>query len=156
MERSTKARPTLPSRLRQRRQIVIFARLQNLRVDRRSGRHHAGDFALHQLLGEARVLHLVADGHPKAAPDELGDITLGGMIGNAAHRDGHALLLVAGGQGDLQLLRSHHGVFKEKFVEISQTKQKQSIGMALLDGAVLPHQGCGEVTHGRVRVLEPL
>ena len=116
----------------------------------------SGDFALHEFRRQARVLHLVADGYPKAATDELGDVTLRGMIRNAAHRDCHALLLVAGGQGDLQLLRSHHGVFKEELVEISQSKQQEGVGVALLNGAVLPHQRCGEITHGHVRVLEPL
>ena len=136
--------------LRQRRQIVILARLENLRIDRRSRRDHASDFALHEFRGEARILHLVADGYPKTATDELGDVPLRGMIGNAAHWDRHALLLVAGGQGDLQLFRSHHGVFKEELVEISQSKQQEGVGVALLNGAVLPHQRCGEITHGRV------
>jgi hypothetical protein len=105
-------------------QVVVLARLQNLRVDGRARRHHAGHFTLHQLLGQARIFHLIADRDAVAAPDELGNVTFGGVVGHPAHGYGHPLFLVAGGQRDLEFARGDHGVFEEEFVEVPQAEQQ--------------------------------
>ncbi len=97
--------------------------LKQLGVGGRSGRHHPSDFTLDQLFGLAGIFHLVADGDPVAAANQLGDIAFSGVIRNAAHRHRHALLLVAGSERDLQFLGGHQSVFKEELIEISQAEQ---------------------------------
>ena len=131
-----------------RSQIVVLPRLQHLRINGRARRHHARDLALDELFGHAGVFHLVANRHPEAPPDELGDITFGRVVRHAAHGNGRAFLLVARGEGDLEFLRGNHRIFKKQFVEIAQAKEQQGAGVALLDSAVLAHEGCGEFFHG--------
>ena len=148
MERSTTPGPPRHCAHDHRGQKVVLPRFENVRVDGRARRYHARHFALHQFLGLARILHLVANRHAEAPPDQLGDVALGGVVGHAAHGNGRALFLVAGGQSDLEFLRGHDRVFKEEFVEVAQAEKQQRVGVALLDGAVLAHQGCGEFFHG--------
>ena len=105
----------------------------------------AGDLALDQLLGEARVLHLVADRDAVAALDQAGDVALGRVVGDAAHGDGLPLLLVARGEGDLQLARRGDGVVVEELVEVPQPEHQQGAGDLLLDGVILPHERRGGV-----------
>src|SRR6185437_1326884 len=69
------------------------------------------------------------------------------MIGNPAHGNGHALLFVAGSQGDLQLAGGQHRVVKKHLVEIAQAEKQQRRGMIFLDRGVLPHQRGGELGH---------
>jgi hypothetical protein len=48
--------------------------------------------------------------------------------------------VVAGSERDLQLSRGDHGVFVEKFVEVAEAKEQQSVREARLDGVILLHQ----------------
>ena len=136
------------SRPRHAGQEVVLLRAE-LCVDRGARRQHARDFALHQLLGHARVFHLLADGDLEALADELGDVVVGRVIRHAAHGDGRALFLVARGQRDLQLARGDHGVLEEELVEVAQAKEQKRAGMLFLDRGVLPHQWSGRLAHGR-------
>ena len=111
------------------------------------GRDHASDFAPHQFLRNARIFHLLADGDLESLADQLRDVAFGGVVGNAAHRDGDAFFLVARGQRDLQFAGGEDGVVEEKLVEVSQAEEQQGAGMLLLDGGILPHQRRGRLGH---------
>ena len=69
------------------------------------------------------------------------------MVGHAAHGDGRALFLVAGGERDFEFARGGDGVFEEELVEIAQAEEQQGVRELLLDAVVLPHQRRGGVSH---------
>ncbi len=98
-------------------------------------------------LGELGVLDLVADGDLVSLANELGDVALGGVVGNSAHGEGDAIYLLARGEGDLELARGGDGVIEEELVKIAHAEEQQRGGMLFLDGGVLPHQRCGGFTH---------
>ena len=70
------------------------------------------------------------------------------MKRHAAHRDGDALFLVARSQRDLELAGGDDRILEEKLVEVPQAEQQKRVRMALLDAAVLTHQGSRELSHG--------
>ncbi len=117
---------------RHRGQIIILARTHQVRVHGRAGRDHARDLALHQLLGELRVFHLVADGDAVAPLHQARDVALGGMVGHAAHGNGRAFFLVARGEGDLEFARGDDGVFEKQLVEIAQAERAAAFRELLL------------------------
>ena len=133
------------ARARDGRQVVVLARAHQVGVHGGAGRHHARDFALHQRFSELGVFHLVADGHAVALLDEARDVSVGRVVGHAAHGNGGALFLVARGEGDFEFARGHHGVFEKQLVEIAQAEHQQGVGNLLLDAVVLPHQRGGGV-----------
>ena len=146
VERSSAAKPITSFAPATQAEKVIFLGAK-LRVSRSARRHHASDFAFHQLLGNAGIFHLFADGHLESLADELGDVAFGGVVGNSAHRHGNAFFLVARGQRDLQLTRGHLRVLEEQLVEVSEAKEQQRVGVVLLDRGILPHQRSGGLAH---------
>ena len=131
-------------------QEVVFPRLQQVAVAQGAGGDDPGHLPLHQLPGGLGVFDLVADGHPVAFADQLGDIGVGTVVGNPAHGDGGPLFLVARGQGDLQLAGGHHGIVEEHLVEVAQPEEQNGAGNRLLDLMVLGHHGGGGL-HAEVR-----
>ena len=129
-------------------QKVVLLRTK-LRVGRGARRQYARDLALHQLLGEPRVFHLLADGDLEALANQLGDVVLGRVIRHAAHGNGDAFFLVARGERDLQLARGDDRILEEELVEVAQAEEQQRAGMLFLDRGVLPHQRRGGLAHGR-------
>ena len=132
--------------LRDRGEKIVFLGTER-RIGRRARRDHARDFTPHQLLGQSRILHLLADGDLESLADQLRDVAFGSVVRHAAHGNGDAFFFVARGQRDLQFLRGQDGVVEEKLVEISQAKEQQGAGMLLLDGGILPHQRRGRLGH---------
>ena len=118
--------------LRDRRQEIVFARVEDRAVGGGAGRDDADDFAAHQFLARAGLLHLVADGDFEAGANQPRDVAFRGVIGHAAHGDGLALFAVARSQSDLQLARGDDGVFVEELVEIAQAEQQQRVRVARL------------------------
>ena len=110
----------------------------------------ADDVPLHQPLGGGGVLRLLADGHLVALGNEAGDVGVGGVVGDAAHGDlvveGLGLVLVAGGEGKIQLTGRRAGVGAEHLVEVAQTEKQDGVGILLLDLHILAHHG-GELCH---------
>ncbi len=94
-------------------EVVILVRTQSEGVGGGAWSDDAGDLAPDEFLGGGGVFHLVADGHAVALLDQARDVAFGGVEGDAAHGDGRALFLVAGGEGDFELARGEDGVFKE-------------------------------------------
>ena len=93
---------------------VAAACLQGGVVQDGAGGDHPDNVALHQALGRGGVLGLLADGNLVALGDETGDVALGGVVGDAAHGHllvkGLVLILVPGGEGQVQLPGSRPGV----------------------------------------------
>ncbi len=52
-----------------------------------AGGDDAGDLALDDALGLRGVFHLVAEGDFLAGAEELGEVEVDGVVGDAAHRD---------------------------------------------------------------------
>ena len=142
VEISTWARP---ARVESRKTAArkLFSCERSTRVHRGAGGDDAGDFAVDQFLGEARIFGLIADGDAVAFLDQACDVVFRGVIRHAAHRDGLAFFLVAGGERDFELARGGDGVVVEQLVEIAQAEQKQRVGELLLDSVILPHQRRG-------------
>ena len=112
-----------------------------------AGSDDASDLAAHQLLGKLGVLHLVAHSDLVSLANELGDIALGGVVGNSAHGDGDAIHLLSRGERDLQFAGGGDGVIEEELVEVPDAEEQQRGGVLFLDGGVLPHQWRGGFTH---------
>ncbi len=111
-----------------------FPRFLGVHFHGRPGRQDLDHVALNDTSGRLGVFHLLANGHPEAAPEELGDVGIDGMEGNAAHRN-----FLPGGQGDVQHGRAELGVLVEHLVKIAQPEQEQSILVLLLNAEILVH-----------------
>ena len=126
-------------------QIVAALGTEAGLVDDRTGGDNADDIPLHQSLGGGGVLRLLADGHLVALGDKTGDIGVGGVVGDAAHGDllveGLVLVLIPGGQSQIQLAGRRAGVGAEHLVEVAQTEKQDGVGILLLDLHVLAHHG---------------
>ena len=78
---------------------------------------------------------MIANGDFAAGLEKAGDVTVGGVVRDAAHRDD-----AAPGQRDIEQLRPVLRVLEEQLVEIAQAEQEQGIlGQLGLDAAVLRH-----------------
>ena len=139
---------------RERGQVVRLARGQQIGFDQRAGRVEAHDLTPDEALRRPGVLHLIAQGHRAARPQQLGDVAGGGVIGQPAQRHLVGLVLVAGGQGDVEQARAFDGVLVEHFVEVADPEKQNRVRVLLLDLAVLPHErreirGHPHPRHGR-------
>jgi hypothetical protein len=88
---------------------------------------------------------LLGDGDAIAAADQAGEVGLGGMFRDAAHRDGGAVVLAPVGQNDVERGGGGLGVGEEQFVEIAHAEEQQRVRMLRLDGEPLRHGGRGVV-----------
>ena len=128
--------------------VVGLIPLQHGRVHGAGG-DHPDDVPLHDALGGGGVLHLLADGDLVALGDQPGDISVAGVVGDAAH--GGALVLglrpVPGGQGQVQLLTGHDGVLVEHLIEVAQAEKEDGVLVLLFYFQVLLHHGGGICGH---------
>ena len=138
--------PAARIHLKQRRQKIVLL-LPQRRIERRSRRQHPRHLAPHNLLGELRVLHLIAEGDPVSLPQQPRQVLLDGVIGHAAHR--HLAFPIARRQRQLQLAAGHHRIVIEQLVKIPHAKEEQRIGILPLRRRPLPHK---RGPHGRVFV----
>ncbi len=76
---------------------IIFARVEHRDISGRAWSDDAHNFAANDFLAGAGLLHLVADGDFKSSADEFGDVAIGGVIRDAAHRNRLALFAIARG-----------------------------------------------------------
>ncbi len=119
--------------------------LQTRAVDDGAGGHHPDDVPLDESLGGGGVLGLLADGHLIALGDKPGDVGVGGVVGDAAHRhllvEGLGLVLVPRGQRQVQLAGGGAGVGAEHLVKVAQAEEQDRVGILFLDLHILPHHG---------------
>ncbi len=146
---------------RQRRQVIVPARVQKRVLGQRAGRDEAHDLAPHDglgaaLLGLGRRLHLLAHGDAEPLADQRQKVTLGRVHRHAAHGDVVAVVLAALGQGDVQRLGRRGGVVEEQLVEVAHAIEQQRVGILGLDRQILRHHRCdGRVLRFDTGVHEP-
>ncbi len=138
---------------RDRQHVGRLAGLESGGLELRSGGHDAHDLPSHHPLGQARVLHLLAERDPEALFDEPGHVAGHRMVGDAAHRDGGAVAVLGPGrEGDLEDARGHDRVLEEQLVEVPHAEEEQRVGMLRLHAVVLLHGrregGAGGDGHG--------
>ena len=122
--------------------VRSLGRLERRGLELRAGRDDPDHLALDDALGRARVLHLLAQGHAEALPDEARDVGGGRVVGHSAHRDGVAVaVLGARGEGDLEGLGGHHRVLEEQLVEIAHPEEEERFRVLRLHPVVLLHGG---------------
>jgi len=132
---------------------IVVLRLQHHVLGDGAGRDDPGDLPLDQL-ARTGFLELVADGHLVPLLDEAGDIAVHGVVRHAAHGDGLAVLvLVAGGEGDLELPGGDDGILEEHLVEVAQAEQDDLAGQLPLDVVVLAHHRGQVVGHRRALLV---
>ncbi len=122
-------------------EIVIGLFVEQVGFDEGAGGDDADDLPLHQILGQLRVLHLLADRHLIALFDEAADIGFGGMVGDAAHGSPLLLSAVPPGEGEIQLLGYQLGVLEKHLVKIPQTVEQDEVGVLIFYVEILLHHG---------------
>src|SRR5579875_1651766 len=115
-------------------------RAEEIRIGGGAGGDDAGYFTANEFFAGAGLFHLLADGNAVAALDEAGDVAVGGVVGDAAHRDGVAVFLITGGEGDFEFARGGDGVVVEELVEIAQAEEEERSGNLFFGSLVLPHE----------------
>ena len=118
---------------------IILPIVQHVVVDRYARSYQLRDSPLHQLLGQFRVFQLVANRHPLAGTNQLGQIGVECMVGKSGHLNGLPLAIGTLGQRNTQYLRSNNGIGRISFIEVPATKQHHSIGMLRLQVEKLFH-----------------
>ena len=132
---------------RDRGEEIVLARFEDCGIRRRARSNHANDFATHELLAGAGLLHLLADRHFVTSPDQPRDVAIRRVIRHAAHGDRLPAFAIARRKRDLQLARGADRVFVEEFVKIAKAEEQQRMRIARLDGVMLPHQWCRRFGH---------
>jgi hypothetical protein len=121
-----------------------LAGLERGRLELGAGRDHADDLAADHALRRARVLHLLAERDAEPLVHEAADVSRSGVVGDAAHGNGGAgLVLAAGGQRDVERARCGDGVFEEKLVEVAHPEEQKRARVLRLHPVVLLHRGSG-------------
>ncbi len=113
--------PDLSGKISDAEQVIVLAIIQRLYIQVRSRRHHPDDFPLYDTLRTFGILHLFADRHLVAFGNQLVQIRVHRVIGNAAHGGAFLLPAAFSRQCNLQLFGGRQRVLKEHFVKIPQS-----------------------------------
>ncbi len=108
-------------------------------VGQRAGSDDPDHLALDRALAGGRIADLLADRHRLAQLDQLGQILVDRMEGDAGHADRHAVGAAARGQRDVEQPRGLLGVVVEQLVEIAHPVEEQGVRMVGLDAQILLH-----------------
>jgi hypothetical protein len=115
-------------------EVVVLRGVELVGGEGRAGREDARELAFHELAGLGG-LGLVADGDLLAGGEELADVVVGRVVGDARHRG-----RLAPGEGDAQQARADLGVLEEHLVEIAEPEEQERVRReAALDLEVLDH-----------------
>ena len=126
-----------------RRRIIVDRLVQKPVLGHRAGGHDARNLAAHQALGGLGIFHLLAQrgGFPRA--DQLGEITVERVMGNAAHR-----LIAAVRERRAENGRGDDGILAEHLVKIAETEHHdRALRHLALDREILPHHRCQFFRH---------
>jgi hypothetical protein len=87
----------------------------------------------------AGITDLLADHYRFTSLDQLGEVGLERMKGDAGHLDWHVGRLAARSQGDVEQARRLLGIIVEKLVEIPHPVEQEGIRMVGLERQILAH-----------------
>ena len=135
--------------------IAVVFLVQHGGIHHRAGGDDADHVPLHQSLAQGRVSKLLADGHLVALFDQPGDISAGGVVGNAAHGRTFAQAATFARQHQFQLFGHQLGVLKKHLVKIAQPEKQDTVLMLLLDVQILLHHRGHAASHGFTRPFVP-
>ena len=124
---------------------VVLAMVEHRVGHGDAGRDEFRDATLDERLRHLRVFELVADGHTFACPDELRQVGVECVIGEAGHGDaldGARLAVVAPRQGDAQYLGCDDSIVGIRLVEVAATEQQKRLGVLGLEVVELFHHRC--------------
>ena len=122
------------------RQEVVLATIQDIVAHGYAWCDEFGDAALHQFLGEFRVLQLVANGHAIASADEAWQVRIEGVVGETGHFGGRLrAFVVAACECDAQHACCGDGIVAVRFVEVATTEEKHRIGVLRFEVVELAH-----------------
>ncbi len=120
-------------------QEVVFPVVQHIVVDGYSRRHQFRDATLHQLLRQLRVFQLVANSHTLTGTYQFRQISIERMMWETSHLDGLPLAVGTFGQGNTENFGRNDSIGGIGFIEVTTTKQHDSIGMLCLQVKELFH-----------------
>ena len=135
-------------------QPVVAPCRQHPLLQHRPRRQHPGDVAAQQGPFGGGGFQLIAQGDAVAAPDQLGAVALGGVVGQARHRHPpQALAGILARQGQLQQARQQDRVLKEALKEVPQPVEQHPLWLGRLElHVVAQHRGQGGRIHQAVVV----
>ena len=115
-------------------EIVVPGIVEEGEVVDGGGGDDLGNFAFDDFPGFGRG-RLLGDGDTLVGADEFGDVSLGGVVGDAAHGD-----VVSLGEGNIENPGGNLGVLEEHFVEVAEPVEEENIiGQRAPHGHVLGH-----------------
>ena len=124
---------------RETKQRVVCAFVEQRFVAYRAGRNHPHNFALNGAFTRRWVAYLFADCHRDACSNKLGEIPVGGVVGDAAHGYWLAARLAARGERDVEYARGYFSVFVKELIKIAHAIKQEAVGVLCLDAEVLLH-----------------
>jgi len=100
---------------------------------------------------------LLGDCYFIAMIDQLRDIFIDAMIGNACHRDGILRILIFTRQYDIQDFTAEFRVFEKGLIKVAHAKKQDAVSMLLLDIEILDNRwGKGHILVEGKRPLSAL
>ena len=124
---------------------IVATRIEQRFLGQRAGSDDPHDRAVDQRLAAAGLagglgaFGLFGDGDAVARLDQALEVGGRGMDGHAAHRHLLAVMLAAGGKGDVEHLARHPRIVEEQFEEVAHTVEQQAILRLRLQAEVLRH-----------------
>ena len=119
-------------------QCVLFGIEQGF-VGEGAGRNDTHNLTIHRTFACSGVAGLFCNRDGLAGPDQLGEITLRGVIGHARHRDRLPGRFPSARKGDVQDARSGFSIVVEELIEITHAIKQQFARVRSLDREVLLH-----------------
>jgi hypothetical protein len=120
-------------------QAIIAALVQQGLIAHRSRCDDSNNLSLYRALAGSRVADLLTDGDGYAGLNQLRQIAIRRMVGDAAHGYGLAAGFAAGGECNVQNIGGGLGVFKEQLVEVAHAIKQQTVLVLSLDAQKLLH-----------------
>ena len=132
-------------------EVVVTALVQQVLRKGGPGGDHLDHVAPYDALGELRVFHLFADGHPLARPYQPAQVRLEGVVGHSGEGDAFGPAVIPGGERQSEEPGDELGILVEGLVKIPHAEQQNGVLVLLLELPVLLHQGGQILRHFSTR-----
>ena len=120
-------------------QIVVLLTSEDVVAEYDPWGDELRDATLDELLRQLGILELVADSHTTPRSNELRQVGIEGMVGEARQLYVHRRAVGTLGKRDAEDLGGSYGVVAEGLVEVTDTEEQDSIGVLSLELHVLLH-----------------